>query len=229
MGIISVDHSSNLFWLGRYTERVYTTLDSFFDYYDTMLDKDKDSYKYFLEKLNIEDEYGNYDNFISGFLYSRMNSFTVNSTFRRAYDNALVIRNTIGSESLAYMELALNTFDFSRNAKNLRLALMPVVDYLLAFWGSIDDRLATEEAEIIIRCGKFIERLDLYFRFSYEYKLINREYEKLCHIISHLPQTPDGFCNTKHLKGLVDALSEDNYKDRMDEVLDSLNKIFEDL
>jgi len=230
MGIISVEHSSNLYWLGRYTERVYTTLDTFFDYYDIMLDKDKNSYRNFLDKLSIQDKYGDYNSFISGFLYSRIDKFTVSSIFCQAYDNAMVTRNTIGSESLAYMELASNTFNSSCNNKNLRLALMPVMDYLLAFWGSIDDRLATGEAGIIIKCGKLIERLDLYFRLSYEYKLINNEYEKLCHIISRVPRIPNGFCNTERLGVLVDALAvEDNYKDRIDEVLDNLNKIFEEL
>jgi uncharacterized alpha-E superfamily protein len=196
MGIISVEHSSNLYWLGRYLERAYTTLDVFFDYNDIALDKDKNSYKDFLSKLSIEDKYGDYESFISGFMYSRADIFTISSTFRLAYDNALVIRNTIGSESLAYMELAANLFDSTCNSKNLRLALMPVMDYLLAFWGSIDDRLATEEAEIIIKCGKFIERLDLYLRFSREKKLIDREYEKLSRIISRVPSD---FCKAAHL------------------------------
>jgi uncharacterized alpha-E superfamily protein len=196
MGIISVEHSSNLYWLGRYTERAYTTLNVFFDYHDMALDKDKNSYKTFLCKLNIEDKYGDYESFISGFMYSRADIFTISSTFRLACGNALVIRNTIGSESLAYIELAANIFDSTCNSKNLRLALMPVMDYLLAFWGSIDDSLATEEAGVIIKCGKLVERLDLYLRFSCEQRLIDREYEKLSRIISSVP---GDFCNSVHL------------------------------
>jgi len=226
MGIISVEHSSNLYWLGRYAERVYTTLDTFFDYYDAMLDKDKNSYRIFLEKLGAEDKYGNYENFIQGFLYGTEH-FTVNLAFRNAYDNALVVRNTIGSESLAYMELAINTFRSCQNSKNLRLALMPVMDYLLAYWGNIDDRLAASEAGTFIRCGKLVERLDLYFRFFYDNKFINEEYEKLCHILARVRR---GFCNTKHLSVLVEILAiENSYKERLPEVLHSLNKLFEGL
>jgi uncharacterized alpha-E superfamily protein len=177
-------------------ERAYTTLDIFFDYHDITLDQDKDSYRKFLSKLGIEDKYGNYENFISGFLYSRADIFTISSTFRLAYDNALVIRNIIGSESLAYMELALNLFDATCNSKNIRLALMPVMDYLFAFWGCIDDKLTTDEAGVIIKCGKFVERLDIYLRFSCEQELIDREREKLNHIISHLPSD---FCKAAHL------------------------------
>jgi uncharacterized alpha-E superfamily protein len=225
MSIISVEHKSNLYWLGRYAERIYTTLDTFFDYHDATLDKDKNSYRGFLEKLEIEDKYGNYENFIQGFLYGP-DSFSINSVFCRAYDNALVTKNVIGSESLAYMELAANTFRSSRNSKNLRLSLMPVMDYLLAYWGNIDDNLTISEAGTLIRFGKLIERLDLYFRFSYDSKYINSEYEKLCHIIVRVRRN---FCNTEYLATLVEVLAiEDSYKERLPEVLDSLNKLFEE-
>jgi uncharacterized alpha-E superfamily protein len=96
MGIISVELSSNLYWLGRYAERVYTTLDAFFDYHDAALDRDKNSYRDFLERLEIEENFDNDKSFIDGFLYGK-NDYTISSAFRRAYDNALVTRNVIGS------------------------------------------------------------------------------------------------------------------------------------
>jgi len=227
MGIISVEHSSNLYWLGRYVERVYTTLGIFFDYCDVMLDKNKDSYRAFLEKLEIDDRYGDYESFIQGFLYGP-EPFTISSAFRRAHDNALVTRNVIGSESLAYLELAASTFHSSRNAKNLRLEFMPVKDYLLAYWGNIDDNLMAGEAGTIIRCGKIVERMDLYFRFSYDSKFINDEFDKLCHIKGRVHRR--NFCNNKHLTVLVEVLAKkDSYKECLPDVLDSLNKLFEGL
>jgi len=66
----------------------------------------------------------------------------------------------------------------------------------------------------------------LYFRFSYKYKLINSEYEKLCHVLARVRK---GFCNAQHLAVLVEALAtEENYKARLDEVLESLNRLFEE-
>ena len=55
MGIISVEKADRLFWLGRYTERVLTTLTTFFDYYDKMIDENPDVYKIFCEKISIPD------------------------------------------------------------------------------------------------------------------------------------------------------------------------------
>jgi uncharacterized alpha-E superfamily protein len=226
MGTISVEYSSNLYWLGRYAERAYTTLNTFFNYHDKSLDKDKNAYKEFLDNLEINDKYGDHRRFIQGYLYDDKDCFTLSSTLRFAYDNALVCRNVIGSEALAYIQLAVDAFRSSRDAKNLRLSLMPVIDYLLAFWGSIDDKITTSEARMIVKCGKLVERLDLYFRFSYDYRLINNEYEKLCHVLARVRH---GFCNAQHLAILVEALAtEESYKTRMEEVLRSLNKLFEE-
>jgi uncharacterized alpha-E superfamily protein len=226
MGIISVEYSSNLYWLGRYAERAYTTLNTFFNYHDKSLDKDKNSYREFLDNLDIKDKYGDHRRFIQGYLYDDEDCFTISSALRFAHDNALVCRNVIGSEALAYIHLAMDAFRSSRDAKNLRLSLIPVIDYLLAFWGSIDDKIASGEARTIIKCGKLVERLDLYFRFSYDYKLINSEYEKLCHVLARVRK---GFCNAQHLAVLVEALAiEDSYKKRLDEVLESLNRLFEE-
>ena len=38
MGIISLEKQDHLYWLGRYSERVYTTLKTFLLGYDQMLD-----------------------------------------------------------------------------------------------------------------------------------------------------------------------------------------------
>jgi hypothetical protein len=190
-----------------------------------MLDKDKNYYKEFLEKLGIEDKYGDYEKFIQGFLYSE-DSFSINSAFSCSYDNALVLRHTIGSESLAYIDLAWRIFKSSRDAKNLRLALIPVIDYILAFWGCIDDKLNSADARNIIKCGKFIDRLDVYFRFSRDYDVISGEFEKMCHVVKRMRK---GSYNTQELSDLVEILSKkDNYKERLKEALVPLNKLFEE-
>ena len=44
MGIISIEKADRLFWLGRYAERVLTTLVAFFDFYDEMIDGDEKAY-----------------------------------------------------------------------------------------------------------------------------------------------------------------------------------------
>ena len=53
MGIITVEKSNNLLWLGRYTERVHTTLKYYIEATDRMIDRDPGYYAIFCEKIGI--------------------------------------------------------------------------------------------------------------------------------------------------------------------------------
>ena len=50
MGIISVVKANNLLWLGRYSERVYTTIRKFYVEFDKMIDNDTDGYSDYCNK-----------------------------------------------------------------------------------------------------------------------------------------------------------------------------------
>lgn len=51
MGTISIEHGDRLFWLGRYTERAFTTLKSLESLYDKAIDCDPEKYKEYLSAL----------------------------------------------------------------------------------------------------------------------------------------------------------------------------------
>ena len=64
MGIISLDKLDHLYWLGRYTERVYTTLRKFYKIYDSMIEAPEGAYRTYCERLNIPDVYGSNEAFV---------------------------------------------------------------------------------------------------------------------------------------------------------------------
>ena len=125
MGIISVEKSDHLFWLGRYTERVFTTLNTFFSCYDRMLDTDKEAYKHFCERLSIPDHYENQEDFVQKYLFSKEDGNSVYSSMERAYDNAVVLRGELSSRTLSYIQLALDCME--KNAGS-RAAYLPPRD-----------------------------------------------------------------------------------------------------
>ena len=59
------------------------------------------------------------------------------------------------------------------------LLLQQVVDDLFAFWGSADDNVASEECRTLLKCGKYVERLDLYVRLGYSFQDVQKETMKL--------------------------------------------------
>ena len=107
MGIISVEQTDRLYWLGRYTERVYTTMRLYFVTYDTLIDQIGKEYTEFCIQLDIPDIYTSPEDFIHRYAFDETDCNSMMSKLMRAYDNAIVLREEIGSESLAYIQLAI--------------------------------------------------------------------------------------------------------------------------
>lgn len=180
MGIISIEKADHLFWLGRYAERVLTTLITFFDFYDEMIDGNEEAYKVFCEKIAIPDIYGSKENFQQSYLFDSRNPDSVISNMERAFDNGVVIRGELGTYPLSYIQMALDSLKGEGgNAGAPVYDLQQVIDYLNAFWGCMDDQTEDEQCRNIMKCGKYVERLDLYMRLGYPAGAVEKEFSKL--------------------------------------------------
>ncbi len=179
MGIISVEQADHLFWLGRYTERVYTTLRMFCQSFDTMIDEIGDSYSAFCKKIDIPDIYGDKDTFLKVYPFDQENPDSIISNLDRAYDNAVVLRESIGSEALSYVQLAVYEMNKASISKAPLIELQHVIDDLLAFWGIADDQIDSEQIRNIIKAGKRIERIDLYARLGVAGQELMREVHRM--------------------------------------------------
>lgn len=178
MGIISIEKADHLFWLGRYAERVFTTLDTFMKYFDQMLDMDDQVYHQFCERLSIPQIYEDKNDFISKYLFAKEDPNSIYNNMLRAYDNAVVLRDELSSMTLSYVQMTLDCIEQAKDSNALIYDLQPVRDYLYAFWGCLDDHVEDEECRNIIKCGRYLERLDLYMRLDYPYHMIEKEYNK---------------------------------------------------
>ena len=107
MGIITVEKSDSLFWLGRYVERVYTELKYYLQGTDRMIDTDPNYYAVLCEKIGIPDIYHSRNEFINRYPFDEADPNSLVSNLNRAYDNAIVLRNDIGSDTFSYIQLAL--------------------------------------------------------------------------------------------------------------------------
>ena len=109
MGIISLEKSNRLIWLGRYTERTFTICRTLSRYYDDMIDRDEFAYRGFLDCLGLPYIYGSRDAFIHTYIFDPADPNSLTSQLTRALDNAIVLREELTSDTLCYIEMALNT------------------------------------------------------------------------------------------------------------------------
>ncbi|MCR5770518.1 MAG: alpha-E domain-containing protein [Butyrivibrio sp.] len=179
MGIISVEQVDHLYWLGRYSERVYTTLQIFAKSFDVMIDSADEVYPKYCEALDIPNIYESKEDFLKRYPFDDCIPDSIISNLNRAYDNAIVLRETIGSDALSYIQLALYAMNKASVSDSPLIELQQIVDNLYSFWGIIDDQIESEQIRNIIKAGKRIERIDLYARLELDKVFLEREIRRM--------------------------------------------------
>lgn len=179
MGIISIEQADRLFWLGRYTERVFTTLRIYSQSFDIMIDEIADNYIEFCKNIDIPNIYESKEDFIARYPFDPDISDSIISNLNRAYDNAIMLRESIGSETLAYIQLAIYEMNKAARSASPLVDLQRVNDNLLAFYGTVDDQIDSENIRNIIKSGKRIERIDMYARLGVPRKELAREIHRM--------------------------------------------------
>ncbi len=179
MGIISIEQANHLYWLGRYTERVYTTIRLYFQSFDHLIDQSEDSYITFCQRIDIPNIYKSKEDFLFSYAFNEENPDSIISNLKRAYDNAIVLRESITTEALSYIQLAIYEMNQAKESEAPLFELQYVLDKILAFWGTIDDRIDSEQIRNIVKAGKRIERIDLYARLGIDKKELRKEVHRM--------------------------------------------------
>lgn len=179
MMILSVEHSDQLYWLGRYSERVYTTLRYFAERFDSLIEVKNEDYDEFCRRQDIPDIYTSKEDFISRYCFDENDPNSIYANLLRAYDNAIVLREEIGSETLAYIQLAVYAMNKAKVSDAPLVQLQKVVDNIVAFWGMADDDIDSGRVRSMIKLGKRVERIDLYARMKEDPAELKREMKRL--------------------------------------------------
>ena len=211
MGIISVEQADRLYWLGRYTERVYTTLRFYFPRFDNMIDEVVDSYQAFCESIDIPNIYSSKEDFLRRYPFDADNPDSIISNLNRAYDNAIVLRESIGSEALSYVQLAIYDMNKASASSSPMIELQYLMDHILSFWGIADDQIDSEQVRNMIKAGKRIERIDLYARLKVSREELVRE---VCRMIPRVERSGLRYDKSRlnQMKSLVESPDLDYYK-----------------
>lgn len=178
MGIISIDKVDNLIWLGRYSERVYLTIREFFEGYDKMLEN-PETYVQYCQQMQIPNIYSNVTDFVDRYILDPNDLNSIYSNLDRAYANCIVLRNEITTETLSYLEMALSVLKDMDDMDAFLLDLQKVIDYILAFWASLEENVMDYEVRSMVKLGKRQECLDMYLRLRKKGELLDKAYKML--------------------------------------------------
>ena len=177
MGALSLSKTNRLFWMGRYSERVFTTLQYMIESYDKLLDGRQIDYIGYCKCVGIPNIYQNQHHFCSCYLFDSTNPDSVITSIIFLYDNAAALDDVVTPQMISYIDLAFNTM---KEAKSVSVeALQSVMGNILAFRGACDSFIRDENIHNIIHSGISIERLDLYLRLDYNQDQMKTEFRQL--------------------------------------------------
>ena len=193
LSLVTASKADNLYWLGRYTERAFTTLLQFFPFYDRVMDTDVDAFRPFARALELPEDFEDFDGFIHAFLYDGTNPDSVRSAIVAAFNNAVVLRPELSSRLLQYIELAVTNItdaaERSASAEDI-YKQRDIADDMLAFWGGVENSTVDPTLKAFIFIGKYLERIDLYTRLQLRMDDMTaplRKLETYSHMLDGLP------------------------------------------
>lgn len=226
MGVISLNKASRLYWLGRYSERVYTGLKKAKPIYDASVDGGEADFASYCSKLGIPSDYRDTADFCKRYFFDRNNPNSLSASLIYAYDNAIVLRDTLTTETLSYIFMALSAVEKASQSDMPGVPLQWVLDDILAFRGSCEENIYDEEIRSMIKLGVSVERVDLYLRLGEEPEKTRREFERLFNRLYKAQLEPD----KKRLEFLVDAILDSSKPDATPcELVAALEGLFLDL
>ena len=179
MGTLSLEKIDHLLWLGRYIERSYTTQRFITTTYDKAIDSTEGNWKGQLEELGFAAETDDVLEFFRDCLFNESNLCSLAHSMGAAYDNAVMLRDVLGTESLSYVQMATDEIKAAESSDSPLLDLQLVQDNIMAFKGCVDDFVESDAARNLIKCGISIERIDLYARLSYKLGRVRQEVHRL--------------------------------------------------
>ena len=229
LSLVTASNADNLYWLGRYTERTFTTLVQFFPFYDRVMDTDVDAFRPLAHALDLPEHFEDFDEFIHSFLYDKDNPDSVCSSIQSAFGNAVVLRPELSSRLLQYVELAVanitDAAERSADAKDI-YKQRDITDDMLAFWGGLENSAATPAFKAFVFIGKYLERLDLYTRFGMPMQDMEPPLDKLEAYAHALDGMPLPSCFADGISWLLKQLPSRGYPglvERLEEFLKDFN------
>ncbi|MBQ3634995.1 MAG: alpha-E domain-containing protein [Bacteroidales bacterium] len=221
-GAISPMRADRLYWLGRYAERVCMSLHLIRKFYNRMIDCPTGTVHHeFCALMGLPAPTSDSETFLADYLYSRALPWSIFSTLENLKNNAMLERDDIGSETLAYIELACNKArDCASRGAGL-YELQSVTDAVMAFWGAVGENIRYRCIHDLIAIGRSVERADLLIRFGYDTARIVNELER----IADADENYLNLCDKATLDALRCKVAEPDCNAKSD-ILLRLNGIF---
>ncbi len=163
--LLTATTASNLYWFGRYIERMEAILIELSDLFDRIVDVDANAGSLFYARLGVTLEYKDARDFINVALFGDHHANMMRLAYN-ARENAIISRNYIDAEAFGTIIELYRLLE--HESKNMYTVDFDFVDAIMtrisALWGSLNHRLKRRNSDYFIRIGKLVEKVDFNLR-----------------------------------------------------------------
>ena len=164
--LITANVATNLYWFGRYLERIEATLLEIITASDKVIDTDKQAGVKLFKKLEMDIEYKDTKDFLNIAIFGNHDS-NINNLMECARENAIISRADMYTEAFgSVIELS----DLIRRGSHLPQVdcsfLDEVLSLISAIWGKLTRRQKRDTSDYFIRLGKLVEKVDFHLRLE---------------------------------------------------------------
>ncbi|MBN2895672.1 MAG: alpha-E domain-containing protein [Campylobacterales bacterium] len=163
--LLTATTANNLYWFGRYVERMEAILIELSDLFDRIVDVDNSAGLHFYTRLGIALEYKDARDFINVALFGEHGANLVALAYN-ARENAIISRSYIDAEAFGTIIELYRLLE--HESKNMYSVDFDFVDTIMtrisAIWGSLNHRIKRRNSDYFIRIGKLVEKVDFNLR-----------------------------------------------------------------
>uniref|UniRef100_UPI00404759DE alpha-E domain-containing protein n=1 Tax=Aliarcobacter sp. TaxID=2321116 RepID=UPI00404759DE len=164
--LVTANVATNLYWFGRYLERIEATLLEVVKAFDKIIDLDKDAGKKLFKNLEIDIEYSNAKEFLQNAVFGNHPS-NINNLMEYARENAIISRADMYTEAFgSVIELSDLIKQESVNSQIEFTFIDNVLSLISAIWGKLTRKQKRNTSDYFIRLGKLVEKVDFHLRLE---------------------------------------------------------------
>ena len=162
--LLTANVATNLYWFGRYLERIETTLLEVVTAFDKIIDTDKNCGKEMYKKLGVDLEYSSAKNFLNEAVFGNHHA-NLHTLINFAKENAIISRTNMDTEAFGSVVELTNLLKQSGLEIDCRF-VDNVLSLISEIWGELTRKQHRQASDYFIRLGKLVEKVDFHLRLG---------------------------------------------------------------
>lgn len=165
--LLTANVANHLYWLGRYLERIESTLLEVVTTFDTIIDVDKAAGKKLFKRLEVDIKYKNANEFLYEGIFGEHSS-NIYTLIGYVRENAIISRAYIDTNAFgSIVDMSELLKQANNDHMNIDCSFLEKLSSQISeIWGELSRKQDRNTSDYFIRLGKLVEKVDIHLRLK---------------------------------------------------------------